>query len=61
LSARLIWALVALVLGLAGWLMLIEGVLGISGYVVIGVGVGIGCAVLGSLAHDALAGPRERL
>jgi hypothetical protein len=61
LSARLIWALVALVLGLAGWLMLIEGVLGISGYVVIGVGVGIGCAVLGSLAHDALAGPRDRL
>ena len=61
MSARLIWALVALVLGLAGWLMLIEGVLGISGYVVIGVGVGIGCAVLGSLAHDALAGPRERL
>jgi hypothetical protein len=60
-SARLIWALVALVLGLAGWLMLIEGVLGISGYVVIGVGVGIACAVLGSLAHDALAGPRERL
>jgi len=60
-SARLIWALVALVLGLAGWLMLIEGVLGISGYVLIGVGVGIGCAVLGSLAHDALAGPRERL
>jgi hypothetical protein len=59
-SARLIWALVALVLGLAGWLMLIEGVLGISGYVVIGVGVGIACAVLGSLAHDALAGPRER-
>ena len=61
MSARLIWALVALVLGLAGWLMLIEGVLGISGYVLIGVGVGIGCAVLGSLAHDALAGPRERL
>ena len=61
MSARLIWALVALVLGLAGWLMLIEGVLGISGYVVVGVGVGIGCAVVGSLAHDALAGPRERL
>lgn len=61
MSARLIWALVALVLGLAGWLMLIEGVLGLSGYVVVGVGVGIGCAVVGSLAHDALAGPRERL
>jgi hypothetical protein len=58
---RLVWALVALVLGLLGWLMLIEDVLGISGYVVVGVGVGIGCAVVGSLAHDALAGPRERL
>jgi hypothetical protein len=59
--ARLVWALVALVLGLAGWLLLLNGVLGISGYLVIGVGVGIVCAVLGSLAHDALAGPRERL
>jgi hypothetical protein len=58
---RLVWALVALVLGLLGWLMLINGVFGISGYVVVGVGVGIGCAVVGSLAHDALAGPRERL
>jgi hypothetical protein len=59
--ARLVWALVALVLGLAGWLLLLNGVLGISGYLVIGVGVGIVCALLGSLAHDALAGPRERL
>jgi hypothetical protein len=58
---RLVWALVALILGLGGWLMLINSVLGISGYVVVGVGVGIGCAVVGSLAHDALAGPRERL
>jgi hypothetical protein len=58
---RVVWVLVALILGLAGWLMLINGVLGVSGYVVVGVGVGIGCAVLGSLAHDALAGPRERL
>lgn len=61
MPVRLVWALVALVLGLLGWLMLIEGVLGFSGYVVVGVGVGIGCAVIGSLAHDALAGPRERL
>jgi hypothetical protein len=60
-ATRLIWALVALILRLAGWLMLVDGVLGISGYVVVGVGVGIGCAVIGSLAHDALAGPRERL
>jgi hypothetical protein len=59
--ARLVWALVALVLGLAGWLLLLNGVFGISGYLVIGVGVGIVCAVLGSLAHDALAGPLERL
>ena len=61
MSTRLGWALVALVLGLAGWLMLLNEVLGITGYVVVGVGVGIGCAVVGSLAHDALAGPRERL
>ncbi|MHB8589884.1 MAG: hypothetical protein ACYDA0_13710 [Candidatus Dormibacteraceae bacterium] len=58
---RLVWALVALIVGLSGWLLLLNGVLGISGYLVIGVGAGIGCAVLGSLAHDALAGPRERL
>ena len=60
MPARAVWALVALVIGLAGWLMLIDSVLGLTGYVVIGVGVGIACAVVGSLAHDALAGPRER-
>jgi len=58
---RLVWALVALILGLSGWLMLINDIWGMSGYVAVGVGVGIGCAVVGSLAHDALAGPRERL
>jgi hypothetical protein len=58
---RLVWALVALVLVLAGWLMLIEGLLGSIGFVVMGVGLGVGCALLGSLLHDALAGPRERL
>jgi hypothetical protein len=41
--------------------MLLNGVFGTAAYVLVGVGVGIGCAVLGSLAHDALAGPRERL
>lgn len=61
MPARLVWALIALILGLAGWLMLIDSVLGIAGFVVVGLGVGIGFAVLGSLAHDALAGPRERL
>jgi hypothetical protein len=52
---------VSLVLGLAGWLLLLNGVLGISGCLLIGVVAGIVGAVLGSLAHDALAGPRERL
>ena len=61
MPTRLVWALVALILGLGGWLLLLSGALGISVYVVVGVGVGIGCAVVGSLAHDALAGPRERL
>ena len=61
MPARLVWALVALVVGLAGWFMLIEQLAGGGGWVLIGVGVGIGCALLGSLAHDALAGPRERL
>ncbi len=61
MPARLVWTLVAFVLALAGWLMLIQSVAGQAGFVLIGVGLGIGCAVLGSLAHDALAGPRERL
>lgn len=61
MPARLIWTLVAIVLGLLGWLLLLNEVLGMAGFLVIGVGVGIGCAVVGSLAHDALAGPRERL
>ena len=59
--ARLVWALLALVFCLAGWLLLLNDVLGMAGFLVIGVGVGIACAVAGSLAHDALAGPRERL
>lgn len=61
MPARLIWVLVALVLALAGWFMLVQGLVGQAGFILVGVGVGIGCAVLGSLAHDALAGPRERL
>jgi len=60
MPARLVWTLVAFVLALAGWLMLIQSVAGQAGFAVIGIGLGIGCALLGSLAHDALAGPRER-
>lgn len=61
MPTRLIWFLVALVVALAGWFMLVQELAGQAGYILIGVGVGIGCAVIGSLAHDALAGPRERL
>lgn len=59
--ARLIWALLGLVLGLGGWNLLASGWLEWAGWLAVGVGIGIGCAVVGSLAHDVLAGPRERL
>jgi hypothetical protein len=59
--ARLIWALIALILALAGWNLLADGLLEWVAWLAIGVGIGIGCAVGGSLAHDALAGPRERM
>ena len=53
---RGLWALLALVLGLGGWYLLLLGIGAWLDYLLIGVGVGIGCAVIGSLAHDALAG-----
>ncbi len=55
------WFLAAVLLGLGGWDLLIRDWLGWSGYLVVGVGVGIATAVVGSLAHDALAGSRSRL
>lgn len=61
---RALWALGALVAGLFGWYLRLEagdGPVGWLGWISIGVGVGIATAVLGSLAHDALAGSRERL
>lgn len=58
---RLTWFVAALILGLFGWDLLVRDWLGWTGYFVIGVGVGIATAVIGSLAHDALAGSRERL
>lgn len=52
---RLAWFILAVVLGLLGFDMLARNVLGWTGWFVAGVGIGIGCAVLGSLLHDALA------
>ena len=59
---RLVWFIVAVILGLVGLDLLARGWLGWTGWFVVGVGVGVGSAVLGSLLHDALAGTtRERL
>ena len=58
---RLGWLLGAVILGLLGFDLLVRQWLGWTGWFVIGVGAGIGCGVLGSLAHDALAGPRHPL
>jgi hypothetical protein len=58
---RLIWALVAVILGLAGYYMTLIDTLAWAGFVALGVGAGIGVAVLGSLVHDALARGGERL
>jgi hypothetical protein len=57
---RGLWALAGLVLGLGGWYLVLLGIAGWLAYLLIGVGVGIGVAVVGSLAHDALAGTSER-
>jgi hypothetical protein len=57
---RGLWALSGLVLALGGWYLLLLGIEVWVDYLLIGVGVGIGCAVVGSLAHDALAGTNEK-
>ena len=58
---RLVWFIVAVILALIGFDLLARGLLGWTGWFVAGVGLGVACAVVGSLLHDALAGPRERL
>ena len=58
---RLLWVLAGAVLVLTGWEMLLRNILDWAGWFPIGVGAGMAVAVIGSLAHDALAGSRERL
>ncbi len=58
---RLMWLLGAAILGMLGYLMLGHDLLGWAGCAVAGAGVGIAASVIGSYAHDLLAGPRERL
>lgn len=58
---RPVWLIGAAVLVLGGYDLLLRDLLGWTGFVVIGVGVGIAASVIGSYAHDLLAGSRERL
>jgi hypothetical protein len=57
---RAAWFAAAVIAAMLGYDLLLRDWLGDTGWFVIGVGVGIATAVLGSLAHDALAGARER-
>ena len=59
--ARLGWLIAGAILVMAGYDMLTRGLLGWTGYVVAGIGIGIATSVVGSFAHDLLAGPREQL
>jgi hypothetical protein len=53
--------MLAVVAGLLGFDLLLRDWLGQTGWFLIGVGLGVACAVLGSFAHDALvAGVRGR-
>jgi len=53
---RAAWFAAAVIAAMLGYDLLLRDWLGDTGWFVIGVGVGIATAVLGSLAHDALAG-----
>jgi len=55
------WSSGAAILVLSGYDLLAHDQLGWTAYLVIGIGLGVGSGVVGSLIHDALAGSRERL
>ncbi|HYM51571.1 MAG TPA: hypothetical protein VET65_13505 [Candidatus Limnocylindrales bacterium] len=55
---RVGWVLAALVGVLAGIYLLGYGI-DILGYLALGMGAGIGCAVTGSFLHDLMSRPRE--
>ena len=57
---RAAWFAVAVILALLGYDLLLRDWLGETGWFLVGVGVGIATAILGSLAHDALAGTGDR-
>jgi hypothetical protein len=57
---RLVWLIIAVIFGMAGYDMLLRGILGWTGYLVLGIGIGVATSVVGSYAHDLLAGSRER-
>jgi hypothetical protein len=57
---RLAWFISAVIVGMVGADLLARGWLGWTGWFVVGVGLGLASAVIGSLLHDALAGPGPR-
>jgi len=58
---RLIWALIAVVLLLGAVYVRLHRPDDWVAFLMLGVGVGIGCAVAGSLVHDVLADGRPPL
>ena len=59
---RLLWALAAVIVCLTGYYLTLYDAVAWGGFVVLGIGLGIGAAVLGSLVHDVLArNPSEKL
>jgi uncharacterized integral membrane protein len=52
---RLTWLILAAILGMLGYDMVAHAYLGWTGYLVAGIGIGVGASVIGTLVHDWLA------